>query len=132
MFCTLRNNIEVFTATDADARKWHANIQVGQVGLRCIYCTTRKCYEKVRCATCYPVSIAMIYRTVVDMKLKHFFNCPCVPNGLKSKLENSQAESSFSSSMTVEYFSKSAREIGMMDVNGGVFIDLNRVRAFSE
>eukprot|EP00956_Cyclotella_meneghiniana_P022696 scaffold43224_cov23-Cyclotella_meneghiniana.AAC.1 len=40
--CIIRNNVEVFTATQADidapAPGRKRPIQVGQVGLRCVYC----------------------------------------------------------------------------------------------
>jgi hypothetical protein len=82
--CVVRDNIEVFTATqnDVDApapgRK-HA-VVVGQVGLRCIHCRyTAKASDRVKRAVCYPSSIKRIYRTVIDMKLDHFLHCKFVP-----------------------------------------------------
>ncbi|KAL3827705.1 hypothetical protein ACHAXA_000578 [Cyclostephanos tholiformis] len=130
--CIVRNNVEVFTATENDinapAPGRKRPIQVGQVGLRCVYC--RMCHQRdrVKRATCFPSSIKRIYRAVIDMKLDHFKNCPYVPAGLKARLDQLQAGSTRSTGMTVQYFVKSARELGMSDsVIDGVFIDLKLV-----
>ena len=130
--CIVRNNVEVFTATESDinapAPGRKRPIQVGQVGLRCVYC--RMCHQRdrVKRATCFPSSMKRIYRAVIDMKLDHFKNCPYVPTGLKARLDQLQAGSTRSTGMTVQYFVKSAKELGMTDnVEDGVFIDLYRV-----
>ena len=130
--CIVRNNVEVFTATECDinapAPGRKRPIQVGQVGLRCVYC--RMCHQRdrVKRATCFPSSMKRIYRAVIDMKLDHFKNCPYVPIGLKARLDQLQAGSTRSTGMTVQYFVKSAKELGMTDnVEDGVFIDLYRV-----
>jgi hypothetical protein len=130
--CIVRNNVEVFTATENDinapAPGRKRPIQVGQVGLRCVYC--RMCHQRdrVKRAMCFPSSIKRIYRSVIDMKLDHFKNCPYVPAGLKARLDHLQAGSTRSTGMTVQYFVKSARELGMCDsTEDGVFIDLKWV-----
>ena len=133
--CIIRSNVEVFTATEADisapAPGRKRPVQLGQVGLRCVYC--RLCRgDRVKRATCFPSSIKRIYRAVIDMKLDHFKSCPFVPPGLKSRLDELQAGSTRSTGMTVQYFVKSAKEIGMRDVDDGVFIDLKRVGKVQE
>lgn len=130
--CIVRNNIEVFTATEVDinapAPGRKRPIQVGQVGLRCVYCRMCAQRDRVKRATCFPSSMKRIYRAVIDMKLDHFKNCPYVPSGLKGRLDQLQAGSTRSTGMTVQYFVKSAKELGMMDnVDDGVCIDLKRV-----
>lgn len=130
--CIVRNNVEVFTATEADinapAPGRKRPIQVGQVGLRCVYCRMCNQRDRVKRATCFPSSMKRIYRAVIDMKLDHFKNCPYVPSGLKGRLDQLQAGSTRSTGMTVQYFVKSAKELGMMDnEEDGVSIDLKRV-----
>ncbi len=131
--CIVRNNIEVFTATEVDinapAPGRKRPIQVGQVGLRCVYCRMCPQRDRVKRATCFPSSMKRIYRAVIDMKLDHFKNCPYVPGGLKGRLDQLQAGSTRSTGMTVQYFVKSAKELGMTDnvVDDGVCIDLKRV-----
>jgi len=129
--CIVRNNVEVFTATDADinapAPGRKRPIQIGQVGLRCVYCRMCNTRDRVKRATCFPSSMKRIYRAVIDMKLDHFKNCPYVPQGLKNRLDQLQAGSTRSTGMTVQYFVKSAQEMGMVDLEDGVSIDLKRV-----
>lgn len=123
--CVVRENIEVFTATQADVdapapgRK-HA-VVVGQVGLRCIHCRhTTKCSDRVKRAVCYPSSIKRIYRTVIDMKLDHFSQCKFVPVALKNRLDELKAVHSRSTGTTMQYFIHAAHCLGMEDSSNGV------------
>jgi len=92
----IRNNVEVFTATEADisapAPGRKRPIQLGQVGLRCVYCRMCRQGDRVKRATCFPSSIRRIYRAVIDMKLDHFKHCPYVPPGLKQRLAKERQE----------------------------------------
>lgn len=123
--CVVRENIEVFTATQADVdapapgRK-HA-VVVGQVGLRCIHCRdTAKCSDRVKRAVCYPSSIKRIYRTVIDMKLDHFSQCKFVPIALKNRLDELKAVHTRSTGTTMQYFIHAAHQLGMEDGPSGV------------
>ncbi|KAL7550418.1 hypothetical protein ACHAWF_017959 [Thalassiosira exigua] len=131
--CIIRNNVEVFTADDEDV---HAPapgrkrpVRVGQVGLRCVYCRMIRPKDRIKRATCFPSSVKRIYRAAIDMKLDHFKACPHVPPGLKARLDHLQAGSTRSTGMTVQYFVKSAKEMGLVDMEEGVCIDLRRVGA---
>mmetsp|Transcript_21118 Transcript_21118/g.42281 ORF Transcript_21118/g.42281 Transcript_21118/m.42281 type:complete len:1122 (+) Transcript_21118:118-3483(+) len=128
----IRNNVEVFTATEADinapAPGRKRPIQLGQVGLRCVYCRMCRTGNRIKRATCFPSSMRRIYRAVIDMKLDHFKHCPYVPPGLKQRLDQLSQGTTRSTGMTVQYFIRSAMELGMMDIgNDGVFINLKRV-----
>jgi len=128
----IRNNVEVFTATEVDvsapAPGRKRPIQLGQVGLRCVYCRMCRQGNRVKRATCFPSSIGRIYRAVIDMKLDHFKHCPYVPPGLKQRLDQLSQGTTRSTGMTVQYFIRSAMELGMMDIGSdGVFINLKRV-----
>lgn len=128
----IRNNVEVFTATEADinapAPGRKRPIQLGQVGLRCVYCRMCRQGSRVKRATCFPSSMKRIYRAVIDMKLDHFKHCPYVPQGLKERLDQLSQGTTRSTGMTVQYFIRSAIELGMKDVGtDGVFINLKRV-----
>jgi len=125
--CVVRENIEVFTATQADVdapapgRK-HA-VVVGQVGLRCVHCRdTIKCSDRVKRAVCYPSSIKRIYRTVIDMKLDHFSQCKFVPIGLKNRLDELKAVHTRSTGTTMQYFIHAAHQLGMEDSPSGVLL----------
>lgn len=128
--CIVRNNVEVFTATEADvsapAPGRKKPVQVGQVGIRCVYC--RMCNSgRVKRATCFPASLKRVYRAVIDMKLDHFKCCPYVPPGLKARLDELSETSTRSTGLTVQYFVRSAKELGMYDVDDGICIDLKQV-----
>jgi hypothetical protein len=125
--CVVRENIEVFRATQGDVdapapgRK-HA-VVVGQVGLRCIHCRhTTKCSDRVKRAVCYPSSIKRIYRTVIDMKLDHFTQCKFVPIALKKRLDELKAVHSRSTGTTMQYFIQAAHYLGMEDGSNGVIL----------
>jgi hypothetical protein len=123
--CTIRENIEVFTATKADVEapapgRKHP-VVVGQVGLRCIHCRhTIKSSDRVKRAVCYPSSIKRIYRTVIDMKLDHFAHCRFVPAVLKGRLEELKAINTRSTGTTMQYFVRAATKMGMVDAASGV------------
>ena len=123
--CTIRENIEVFTATKADVEapapgRKH-QVTVGQVGLRCVHCRhTTKSSDRVKRAVCYPSSIKRIYRTVIDMKLDHFQHCRFVPQALKDRLEELKAINTRSTGTTMQYFVKAATKMGMVDGTSGV------------
>jgi hypothetical protein len=123
--CTIRENIEVFTATKTDVEapapgRKHP-VSVGQVGLRCIHCRhTTKSSDRVKRAVCYPSSIKRIYRTVIDMKLDHFAHCRFVPKSLKSRLEELKAINTRSTGTTMQYFVRAAAKMGMVDGTSGV------------
>ena len=129
--CIVRNNIEVFTATELDVRAPAPGrkkpVQFGQVGLRCVYCRLLPSKERKKRACAFPASVKRIYRSVIDMKLDHFKVCPCVPPGLKAKLCELQEASKRSTGVTVQYFDHAAKLMGMVDVKDGVAIDLKRV-----
>jgi hypothetical protein len=131
--CVVRDNIEVFTATQSDVdapapgRK-HA-VAVGQVGLRCIHCRhTTKASDRVKRAVCYPSSIKRIYRTVIDMKLDHFLHCKFVPGSLKERLTELKAVHTRSTGTTMQYFIRAAHILGMEDGSNGVRLDRARSR----
>eukprot|EP00523_Entomoneis_sp_CCMP467_P005879 CAMPEP_0168730150 /NCGR_PEP_ID=MMETSP0724-20121128/6585_1 /TAXON_ID=265536 /ORGANISM="Amphiprora sp., Strain CCMP467" /LENGTH=1089 /DNA_ID=CAMNT_0008777085 /DNA_START=192 /DNA_END=3461 /DNA_ORIENTATION=- len=129
--CVVRENVEVFTATQADVdapapgRK-HA-VVVGQVGLRCIHCRhTTKASDRVKRAVCYPSSVKRIYRTIIDMKLDHFSQCKFVPQSLKEKLDKLKAVHTRSTGTTMQYFIKAAGMLGMEDSDNGVILNLSK------
>lgn len=126
--CTIRENIEVFTATSVDveapAPGRKRPVVVGQVGLRCIHCRhTTHSSDRVKRAVCFPSSIKRIYRTVIDMKLDHFQFCKFVPIELKTRLEELKAINTRSTGTTMQYFVKAAKKMGMVDGPTGVRLE---------
>jgi hypothetical protein len=123
--CIVRENVEVFTATEADVKAPAPGrkrpVVEGQVGLRCIHCRAAVHQsEKVKRAVCFPSSIKRIYRTVIDMKLDHFKACRFVPVELKIKLEELRATNARSTGTTMQYFVQAATRMGMVDGSHGI------------
>mmetsp|Transcript_1661 Transcript_1661/g.3033 ORF Transcript_1661/g.3033 Transcript_1661/m.3033 type:complete len:1191 (-) Transcript_1661:3341-6913(-) len=123
--CIVRENIEVFIATEADVKAPAPGrkrpVVIGQVGLRCIHCRSATHQsEKVKRAVCFPSSIKRIYRTVIDMKLDHFKACRFVPIDLKMKLEQLKATNARSTGTTMQYFVSAAKRMGMVDGSHGI------------
>ena len=126
--CVVRENIEVFTATEKDIKAPAPGrkrpVVVGQIGLRCIHCRTEtKPGSRVKRAVCFPSSIKRIYRTVIDMKLDHFKSCVHVPDSLKNRLAELKANNARSTGTTMQYFVQAANRMGMADGPNGVCYD---------
>jgi hypothetical protein len=123
--CTIRENVEIFVATqedvDAPAPGRKHPVVVGQVGLRCVHCrNTVRSSDRVKRAVCYPSSIQRIYRTVIDMKLDHFQYCPFVPPALKQHLSDLKQVNARSTGTTMQYFVRSAEKIGLVNGPSGI------------
>jgi len=123
--CIVRENVEVFIATEADVKAPAPGrkrpVVEGQVGLRCIHCRSALHQsDKVKRAVCFPSSIKRIYRTVIDMKLDHFKACRFVPIELKMKLEELKATNARSTGTTMQYFVQAAKRMGMYDGTHGI------------
>jgi len=123
--CIVRENVEVFIATEADVKAPAPGrkrpVVEGQVGLRCIHCRAALHQsDKVKRAVCFPSSIKRIYRTVIDMKLDHFKACRFVPIELKMKLEELKATNARSTGTTMQYFVQAAKRMGMQDGTHGI------------
>jgi hypothetical protein len=134
----VRQQVEVFTATEADisqpAPGRKNRIQLNQVGLRCIHCRDLPPRDRVKRAVCYPSSVGRVYHSVSDMKFDHFSHCKGRSVEVKTKFDELKDDSKqkrhkkslktpvYSSSSTAQYYHDSAREMGMVDGPGGLFM----------
>jgi len=140
----VRKQIEVFQATEQDLKQpapgRRVPIQRGQVGLRCIHCKHQRVQERKKRALCYPSSVGRIYHSVSDMKFAHF---PCsqmsqdlqqtfavlkeesLTQTMKDKKESGNKLPKNLSASTAQYYHDSARELGMIDRDGGIYIRLD-------
>lgn len=135
LHCFVRRHVEVFEATEHDAtlpapgRKTRINI--GQVGVRCIHCTSFPVKHRVKRAVCYPPSVNGIYHAVSNMKFDHFAKCRGLPMrdraeflalrhtvGRKSVVTVPKACGS--SNSTALFYSESARKLGLVDTEDGI------------
>jgi hypothetical protein len=118
--CFVRQNLEIFCATSTEAA-FHSTeteeIFAGQVGLRCINCSTmQKGY------TAFPNGLDDLFSAVRAFKSKHLCTCPNLRKEDREKFDRlSQKSSSSFGSIVRQYYLKSAQALGLRDSpKGGV------------
>ena len=132
LHCMVRENIEVFTATRADADQPQPGRKVpvvpGQIGIRCIHCKVLPSLQRAKRAVCYPNSVAGIFHSVSNMKTDHFANCPYIPTDIKEKflqLKTSCGRRNIRGTgytSTAHYYCESAKKLGVHDSPEGIRI----------
>lgn len=124
MDCFIRNQLEVFCATAADVETAQTDrkypIRVGQVGIRCIHCSTAKKGSGAQGqAVAYPFSISGIYESVREFQRLHLENCEHLPVETKNKLTAFKGSSSLSSVLR-KYYVLAAKGLGLQDTKDGI------------
>lgn len=89
--CLFRKHIEVFAATDDDvhasAQGRNHPIKVGQVGIRCKFCASSTSQTSSRAVCYYPLKLAHVYQTAVNMASTHLCkHCPLIPGDFKEEM----------------------------------------------
>jgi len=122
MDCFVRKQIEVFCATEEDVATARADlkypVKVGQVGFRCIHCSTSKGGATGQ-AVSYPFSISGIYESVREFQRLHLDSCDNVPEETKLTLATFKGSSSLSSVLR-KYYVSAARALGLQDSSEGI------------
>eukprot|EP00814_Leptocylindrus_danicus_P007578 CAMPEP_0116018168 /NCGR_PEP_ID=MMETSP0321-20121206/8483_1 /TAXON_ID=163516 /ORGANISM="Leptocylindrus danicus var. danicus, Strain B650" /LENGTH=463 /DNA_ID=CAMNT_0003488501 /DNA_START=1007 /DNA_END=2398 /DNA_ORIENTATION=+ len=130
MHCLIRQNVEVFVATEIDASQPQPGrklpVEVGQIGIRCIHCKDMQLRRRAKRAVCYPSTISGIFHSVSNMKFDHFKSCPGMDEGLKEEFRRLRSNcarknprgSGFSS--TANYYMQSAKSQGLSDHADGI------------
>ena len=88
--CFLRREcIEVFKASAADVseRKKSKKVVLGQVGIRCRFCTHLRGKERVGRSSSFPSSLDRIYQCVAMMIRDHFSKCTLMLPEIREKYE---------------------------------------------
>eukprot|EP00816_Leptocylindrus_hargravesii_P005594 CAMPEP_0196826478 /NCGR_PEP_ID=MMETSP1362-20130617/93641_1 /TAXON_ID=163516 /ORGANISM="Leptocylindrus danicus, Strain CCMP1856" /LENGTH=925 /DNA_ID=CAMNT_0042207051 /DNA_START=80 /DNA_END=2857 /DNA_ORIENTATION=- len=121
--------IEVFSCTAEDVEKHPRSkgtrrARLGQVGLRCVHCKHLPLRELANQSISFPTSTAHIYESVRNWHRFHFDLCRHIPRDIRQKynalkrLERSSKTGRFA---TKEYFTESAKRMGMVDTRSGIF-----------
>jgi len=120
----VRNNLEVFQATEDDVLSAHLDgkfpINCGQIGIRCIYCAHKNVEGARRGAVMYPYSLNSLFECTRILQIMHLEQCPHVPDDLRKKIA-SLKRSFFSigtmalSSSLRRYYIVSAKSLGLFD-----------------
>jgi len=132
-----QNCVEAFTATELDVARTskRGRIALHQVGIRCRFCVAQPWEEGKNSAAAsvsFPVSIGGVYESVKRWHRVHTDLCTGIPNDTKEKLRQ-LSESSVWVPTSRQYWSESARGLGMVDSpNGGIYFTKNPTDALAE
>jgi hypothetical protein len=120
--CFIRKNcIQAFSATHQDVLKTskRGRIVIDQVGIRCKFCVHRPLKDKAVAAVSYPTSMAGIYESVKRWQRVHLPACLDVSDENQAMLDKLQNDTVWVPT-TRQYWTDSARAIGMVDTNDGI------------
>jgi hypothetical protein len=89
--CLVRKNIEVFEAlqvdVDSNAQGRNKPISLGQVGIRCIHCSTLPPKKRARGAAYYPRELKGLYQAAQNQAKGHLEkHCLHIPSTIRSEL----------------------------------------------
>ena len=115
--CFVRQNLEVFCTTSAEAVEKGDDVTIGQVGIRCIHCSSEKDGY-----TSFPLSLDDLFSAVRAFKTKHLPQCSHLKDGDREKFDllSKKCSSSFGS-LVRQYYLKSAQALGLRDSpDGGI------------
>lgn len=119
----IRQQVEVFCATREDVDNARGDkkgsIEEGTVGLRCIHCALSSNHEQDPTAVSFPFSTSGLYESVNDLYRVHLTHCKKVPQSVRLKLSNLKGSSSLSS-ICRNYYSTSAKSLGLVDTRDGI------------
>jgi hypothetical protein len=126
--CYVRSEmVEIFAATDKDVAARHSKgaqkLDLGQVGIRCVYCSHLRARDRAERAVCYPSSISRIYQTVADMQRFHFEQCREVPDHVRQVYKKLKTTRPRGVGSPQTYWIQSAKTLGLQDTGGGIRFD---------
>lgn len=118
--------VEVFTATKEDKYDF-GEPEVGQVGIRCIYCAkSRPKDQRVKGHAYYPSSVGTIQKCVKDLQSRHLAICGAIPDSCRERLRSLKGYGSKPEGDSVEYWIDSAKELGLQDSSDGTGVTFYR------
>jgi hypothetical protein len=124
--CLVRSCLEVFVATEENVRQQAKTsrkglIQVGQVGIRCIYCASSPQSSSGKGSFVYPSAINDIYDSVREIQRSHLHTCVNIPEAEQAKLSALKTESSCST-VVRKYYVIAAKglKLQLYDTKSGI------------
>jgi hypothetical protein len=123
--CYVRTTmVEIFAASEKDVAARHTKgaqkLMVGQVGIRCVYCSHLRPRDRAERAVCYPSSISRIYQTVADMQRFHFEQCTEIPNEVREIYKSLKTTRPRGVGSPQTYWIHSAKILGLIDSDDGI------------
>jgi hypothetical protein len=122
--CLVRKQIELFEATmedvEAGARGRNNPIVLGQVGIRCRYCSFLPQQARTRGAIYYPTKFDRVYQTAVNMAAIHLCkHCSCIPQEARDELSNLKDQKSIAGGGK-DYWASGVRMLGVFETGEGL------------
>ena len=130
--CFVRNLIEIFEASEVDveARSRRGGmkrpIQVGRVGLRCVYCSGIPARQRSKGAVSYPNSIRIIHQSVRNFQRYHLLQCPNMPESVKKEYKSLKTTRCHSGNASLQYWVTSSLALGLQDTGSDDGMRLHR------
>jgi hypothetical protein len=120
--CLLRMQVEYFEAGVDDVQSTmqgrNKPICLGQVGVRCRFCSQRAPQHRTRGSTYYPTTLEGIYQACQNMASIHLSqNCPLIPESLRKELVKLRLSKS-STGGGKHYWAETAKSKGIIESNG--------------
>jgi hypothetical protein len=131
--CFVRTRTEFFAANEEDivapAPGRKTKVLMGQVGIRCIHCSSLPPQQRVKRAACYPPRVEGIYHAISNMKFDHFAKCQGLPDNVRREFQTLQdsfcrkgsgGNAGGAASSTKKYYRASAVRKGLADTDTGI------------
>lgn len=117
--CVVRKQIEVFAAeqidTETNAQGRNKPIVLGQVGIRCLHCSTVHPRRRARAGTYYPSKLSGFYQAAQNMASGHLCqHCTLVPPMLRRQLLILRERKS-SAGGGKEYWAETVKSLGVYE-----------------
>lgn len=124
--------VEIFAATDKEVAARHSKgaqkLVMGQVGIRCVYCSHLRPRDRAERAVCYPSSISRVYQTVADMQRFHFEQCREIPEHVRQIYRKLKTTRPRGVGSPQAYWVSSAQSLGLVDGDGGIRFDSDKTK----
>eukprot|EP00957_Ditylum_brightwellii_P163898 12477737-Ditylum_brightwellii.AAC.1 len=94
---------------------------LGQVGIRCQFCAHLSHKKRGARSSTFPSSLNRIYQSLTMMIRDHFENCAAMPSDLKAQYKDIKATASQGVDGSKQYWVLSAKKLGLVDTDSGIF-----------
>lgn len=117
--CLVRKQIELFAAdvvdVESNAQGRNRPIVLGQVGIRCLYCSAQHPKDRARGGTYYPSKLNGFYQAAQNMAATHLCkHCIMVPDFIRQQLLVLKERKS-SAGGGKDYWAESAKALGVIE-----------------
>jgi hypothetical protein len=127
LHCFMRRYcVEAFSASPEDVAtprygKSHGfKVEVGQVGIRCLYCKDLPVGKRPERAVCYPSSLKNIYHSIETWQRRHSLVCTHITPWVRKSIVELMESSKTRAGGRRQYWEDSAKRLGMADTPRGV------------